>query len=691
MNQSKSPIRPMSESQLSGIIQQQTQRSLMHYTSEIANNIKDATRYYYGEKFGNEIKGKSQVVSRDVGDAVDWIMPSLMRIFGGSDRVCEFEPHSEQDEAEAEQATDYINYIYNRRNPGFTISYQFIKDILLNKNGILKVEYSVKKIPTTSYYSGLSKEVVDFLLADDNTEIVSISQTGEDQFDIKINEYKDKKEYNVIVIPPEEFLIHPLAKSADDSEFTAWRRRVSKSDLREIGVPESVIGRIQWNTGDNAYSSQGILAARHAPDGSAASDFSLGTPTTPAMEKTWYQESYIYIDFDGDGIAELRRVCSAGNTIISNDEWDESPFIGATANIISHKFYGLSLYDKLHDIQEIKSTLMRNMLDNIYSINHGRWQVIDGQVNLDDLLQNTSNGVVRVKMRDAVTPLPTPELPAENFQMLNYLDSVREDRAGVSKTSSGLDSNILHSNQSASAVNQVMTAAQQQIELIARVIAETGFKPLFSKLYALTTRHQDADDIFRLRGKFISVSPSSWNKQRTVNVVVGLGNHNKDQQLIHLQNMWNMAQGIVGNGGLNILTTYDRLYNLLSKISENSGYPDFHKYWLDPNSPQGRQGIKDFQEAQAKPKPEDIKANAQAQQVQVDAAKVKGDLSNRARELDIRERECAIKEKELTLEADKISLMRDELQIKRYEAVADATLTLDSNKAVAIGDGKIPV
>lgn len=687
------PVNRMKDYELVNIVNQSINHSLMHVSSAVSTNIRKATEYYYGLPLGNEIPKKSQVVSRDLADAVDWIMPSLMRIFSGSDRVVEFVPTGAEDIEEADQATDYINYLYQVKNPGFKITYQFIKDILLNKNGILKVYYTREPVVETGYYSGLDEEAIELLLLDDNIDLLEKTQMPDGTYDIRVSHTKYEGKYVVEVVPPEEFIISANAKDVDTAEMTGHRRLVTYSEMAKAGYPKEVLDRLNWSAteGNSSYLSGNIYSARHSVDG-ASSILGLGTDSNKSLRKAYVTEAFVRVDYDGDGIAELRRVVVVDNTLLLNEDVCFTPFIGATANIISHKFYGLSLYDKLKDIQEIKTVLLRNILDNQYNLNNGRWEILDGQVNLDDLLNNASDGIVRAKVRDSIKPLPTPTLPTDTYNLLSYMDSVREDRSGVSKTSQGLNANVLHSNQASSAVNQVMTAAQQQVELFARVIAETGFKPLFEKLYSLVVKHQSADDIFRLRNKFIPVSPSSWKHNRNVTVVVGLGNGNKDQQLIHLQNMWNMTAQIVSNGGMGILTTYGNIYHLLSEIAKNSGYPDYQKYWLDPDSPEGQAGIKAFQEAQAKPSPEEIRAQAEAEKVkgdlQIEVAKLQAQTKLKERELDLREREIAVEERKIQVASEELEIKREKNQIDKYKAISDATLTSQLGRNVGVGDGK---
>ena len=122
----------------------------------------------------------------------------------------------------------------------------------------------------------------------------------------------------------------------------------------------------------------------------------------PSMREIEVYEAYMKVDYDGDGIAELRRIVYAGHEILENEETDYVPFCSLCPIPMPHKFYGHSLADRTTDLQLIKTTITRQILDNLYLSNNARMMVVDGQANLDDLLTVTPGGVVRVKNPAAV-------------------------------------------------------------------------------------------------------------------------------------------------------------------------------------------------------------------------------------------------------------------------------------------------
>ena len=239
-------IKKLDENELVALVSGYVNQSTVFQENVLSKQMAEGNRYYYGQNFGNEKSDSSKVVSRDVADAIDWIMPSLMNIFGDGEKVVEFEPFNADDAEEAKQATDYINYIYNNRNNGFLITYQWFKDALLNKNGIVKHYWEFKEEVTFDFYTGLGHEELELLLAEDDIELLEQTVTADNLFDVKISKKKMTGEVKVENVPPEEFLINAEARSIAEADFVAHRRLVTKSDLRALGFSEDDLADISF-------------------------------------------------------------------------------------------------------------------------------------------------------------------------------------------------------------------------------------------------------------------------------------------------------------------------------------------------------------------------------------------------------------------------------------------------------------
>lgn len=687
---------PLTDDEIVTILRERVDQVVNFNDSQISADRGEALKYYFGMPFGNEVEGRSKVVSRDEQEVIDWIMPSLMKTFGGSDEVVQITPRKAEESEWALQATELLNYMYNVQNSGFLITYQWIQDALMYKNGIIKVyveEYPEKRY---EHYTGVDESDMEFILQDSpDAEILMQSQdpVHPGKFRIQLSRTKICRKFCVENVPPEEFLISGDAKSIEDAEFCVHRVEKTVSELRAMGVSEEILESLPDDEYDFVEGSPEKLT-RDVFDGQGDWTHSSEELDEEASRKIWIAECYPYLDVDGDGYAELRRIVLAGEHIISNEACEERPFCSITPYIIAHKFFGMSVHDKLKDIQLVRSTILRHLLDNVYANTNGRYEVVENMVNLKDLQDSVTGGYIKVKAPGQIKPLDTPQLSSDVYNMLNYFEKVRDQRSGVSDKTRGIDADFLHSNQAATSVNQMMTAAEQQIELIARVIAEVGFKVLFRKLYHLIVRHQDEELQFSLRGKFIKVNPTSWREDADVIVTVGLGNGNKDQQLMHLNTMLQMTQTVIEQGGMGILTDHKKVYNILTELSKNAGYRDVSRFWLDPESPEAQQAIRAMQEASQKPSPEEIKAQSDAMSKQSEAQSKQTqqqlDSQKLGADMEIRKRELALKERQASLEESRLQLEREQFTWERARDEAEHRLEETQQRAASLGDGRTP-
>ena len=649
----------ITEEELISRIRGEITESLGYMGDTISQQREQAMSYYYGLPFGNEVDGRSQYVDSTVQDTIEWIKPSLMRVFASGDEMVKFTPHGPEDVQMADQATDYVNYVFTKDNPGWEILYSWFTDALLSKNGIVKVWWEEYEEEEREEYRNLDEMSLTVLLSDEGVEVIEHTQTQEEgqppYHDLVIKRKKYDGRVKIENVPPSEFLISRESKSIQDARFVCHRVLKTLSELREM-YPDQNLGPEDLRGGDEDmmdFSAERL--ERYQFDKSATYWEGWGDATygEDGLRTYWLHESYLKTDFDGDGITELRKVCSVGSTILANDAIDSIPFVSITPVKIPHKFFGLSIADLVMDLQLMKSTLMRNLMDNMYNQNFGRYAVLEGQANLDDLLTQRPGGVVRVKSPNAVTPLATPALEPYSFQMLEYLDGVRESRAGVSRMSQGMNENALTSHTTATAVNAVMTAAQSRVELIARNFAETGVKDLMQTIYELLMKNQDRERVVMLRNNWVPVRPDSWRDKYDCTVSVALGSGNKDQQMMHLSQMLSFA-GEAMKGGLPIVSVQN-MYNLGAALVKAMGFQNVDDYLTNPATipPQPPQ-----------PSPEE---QMKAMEMQV-----------KQKELEIKAAEVQVKQQKIQQEYQKDAV---DAQLK----VAELNLEAQQGRAVAIG------
>lgn len=628
----------MSDMTLKAICQQKIEDSLAYFGGKLVQDRVKAMQYYYGQAYGNEIEGRSQVVSRDVAETVEASIPSFMRIFASGDQVVRYEPSKPGDEGAANQATDYVNWIWNQQNEGFRITHDWVKDGLLQRLGVIKIWWDTQTDIRKEHYKCLSDmqlqiiqtdpdvDVVDVMSYPDPTQPIPVQQPQTQAppsivppppqpmlHDVTVRRKQKKGRVRIMNVPPDEFLREHRSISLDDANFTAHRVRKSISDLIEMGYPRDVVENIPSD--EEEYNQERL--ERFAQEDQLP--YREVNEYDKSLRYVWITECYLRVDYDGDGIAEMRKVTVAGNshTILDNEEVDNHPFAAWTPIMMPHKLEGESLADFTMDLQLIKSTLWRQSLDNMYLTNNSRVVVLENQVYLDDLLNARPGGVIREKVPGAVRPFEVQEIAGSAMQMIEYVDQVAEKRTGISAYNQGLDADAL--NKTAAGISMIQEAGNQRLELMARVFAETGLKQAFKRILELVCQYQDKAETIRLRGKWIDMDPREWSDQYGVSIDVGLGTGNKRGAAQNMQMLLQLDQQIIQlQGGVNgPILTLQNIYEKLARLTESVGYRNVDTYYTDPGNqpynPPQKQDPKIQQEQQlaaAKMQIEQVKANA---------------------------------------------------------------------------------
>jgi hypothetical protein len=569
---------PLDEMQVKSILSHEIEDALGGLGSQVNEERIRALRFYYGREFGNEVDGRSKVILTDVADTIEWILPSLMRMFTGGQYIARFLPRGPDDVEGCEQATEYINQTFMNENRGFQVLHDWFKDALLEKNGIVKTYYEERLEPKVETYRGLTGSGVQLLLQDNTKEPIAFDQREDGTYDIRIRQRVPVGQIKIDLVPPEEFLIARRTIELNDATaFTAHRKKVTVSDLIALGfdrdivttlpsddTPEYTEGRIERLTEDESFP---VTTAERAD---------------PASREIWTTECYVRLDEDGDGYAELRKITVVGEqsiTILEDIEINNQPFTSITPIPMPHKFFGLSIADQVSDLQVIRSTLLRQMLDNMYLVNNGRFEVVDGAVEIDDLLTSRPGGIVRVTAPGMVNPLPTQPFNQVSFHMMEFLEGVRTMRTGAGQHNQGLDASSF-ANTTATGVSQMMSASYARIELIARIFAE-GVRDLFRKQLKLMIANPVQQRVIRMRGKWVEIDPSTWNAEMDCEVQVGLGVGQSQERIGFLMQVLQL-QGEMATRGLDTVTQQNS-YNAAVKLMEAMGLRNAEMYFTDPN------------------------------------------------------------------------------------------------------------
>lgn len=621
----------MTDIELQGIVGSEIDDAIDYIDNWVSPLRAKATEYYRGEPFGNEEEGRSQVVSMDVHDTVQAIMPSLMRIFHSSDRTVEYSPQNAEDVPAAKQATEYANFIINRDNNGFLEMHSAFMDALVRKVGIMKCYWEDNTETETINYTGLDDNALAALMSDPEVDVQIDMSTpmGEPMIDPETGQivippmshdvravytHADGR-VKMEAVPPEEFLISRVAKSVEDAEFVAHRRVVTVSELVAMGYEYDDV--VTMATIDDGMD---MNVERRTRNPAIVNEMS--SRDDPAMRKVLYIESYIKVDFDGDGIAELRKVCTAGdaNKILNNEPCALAPFATICPNPEPHDFFGMSVADTVMDVQRIKSNIMRSTLDSLSLSIHPRVAIVEGMVNIDDVMSTEMGSVIRQRAAGQVQPLNVPFVGQSAFPVLQYMDEIKEARTGISKASAGLDAGALQSS-TATAVAATVSAAAQHIEMIARVFAETGVKRLYELVLHNIITHQDKARMVRLNNDFVEIDPKSWNAKMDVSVSVALGRGSDTERMMMLRQIGEMQKEAMATmGPQNPLTDINKMSNTLKEMTKLAGFKDVSKFWSDPAQ---------FQP----PPPQPKEPTVEEQLVQVQIQSIRADMEKKAAEL----------------------------------------------------------
>jgi len=660
---------PMDDAELQSIITQDLTDAVSYVDSDLSPTRAKGTEYYRGDLFGNEVEGNSKVVAMEVRDTVSAMLPSLMRVFFNSENVVEFSPRGPEDIKMAQQATDYANYIFQNDNSGFLTTYAIFKDALVRKCGIAKFWWEDEEKVRIEEYTGLDEQTLQMLMQEPGGEVKVITSypdpdvneaqlttvdptTGAPMVmpapmihDVQIKRITKDGRIRIMAVPPEELLLDRRARSFDDATIIAHRQMATMADLLAMGYDQD---EIEENLSTTDLDSNDEYLARQP----LSTTFGTNDAANPMMRRVLYIEAYSRVDYDGDGIAELRKVCCMGGgyKVVRNLPASYIPFADFPCDPEPHTspLEAMSIFDITRDLQEIKSEILRNTLDSLAQSIHPRTAVVEGQVNIDDVLNNETGAIIRMRAPGMVQPLTTPFVGQAAFPMMEYMDQIKEDRTGMSKAAMGLNADALQSSTKA-AVAATISASQGRIELTARILAE-GMKKLFKGILFLVTTHQDKARMVRMRNEWVQIDPRFWDAGMDATINIALGNGDTNEKLQALMMIMSKQEQILQQlGPTNPLVTPMQFSNTLRKVVELSGFKDSTSFFQDIPA-----DYKPPEPPAPKPSPEEILAKVQAESIQAD-------IQKKAAELELKRQQMLLDD---DLARDK---MAQDLYLKKYE------------------------
>ena len=622
---------PMTETEIQGIAREAVLEAVDFVESEIAPSRIKAQRYFDGEVDIGEEDGRSKVVATKVRDTVRAIKPSLMRVFLSTDRAVEYVPSGPKDVNFAELATKYMQYKFNELG-GYRIINDAFHDALVKKVGIVKAYWDTYTDQEIYEYHDLNDQEYALIANEDNVEILEHDVEASIEIDpmgmqvemprhyLKIARNTERGDMCMESVPPEEFFVDRSAKRLEDAYVVAHRTEMRVSDLVAMGYDYDEVSELTGlSTANTTANSEEF--ERQGYDTVYAQE----SIQDPSMKLVAVTEAYMRIDVDGTGVAQLQRVVLGGDDyqLLSIEPWGEVPFAVFEIDPEPHTFFGRSIADILMNEQDASTMMLRGVLDNVALTNNPQREILDGQVNIEDLLNNEIAGIVRVKTSGAIRDLAVPFVAGQTLVAMQYLDAEIESKTGVTKASSGLNPDAMQST-TAAAVNATIQAAAGQVEVMARNLAEGGMRRLFKIMLKLMVENVDEAVMMRMAGgQYQPVDPRAWNAKMDVTVNVGLGTGREDQRSAALAQALQMQMQVYqGYGPNNGLVSMTNIRNTLADMLAIQGVRNSDRYFA-PMDAQMEQQLQAMAAQQQQQPPVDQQAQAiiQAEQIRAQAKK----------------------------------------------------------------------
>lgn len=638
---------------LEALLKRHQSAAVGSFNGTIGQHRAELMKRYLAAPYGDEVDGRSKVVDTGIRDTIESIKPDLMDIFVGGDRVVDFAPRGPEDADAARQETDICNYIFMQQNDGFMVLYNWITDALFQKVGYVKRYWDERKRVEIEEYDELLPDEAAELLADieaSSEEVEVLERAGGideetgavEPMYLKLRRTSVEKRYTVENVPPEEVLVSPTWTRVDFKHcpFVAHKRAVPVSDLIEMGFDRKRVEdlptfdrKLETEEAQVRFSEQEFTeSSRNVADDS--------------MREVLVYENYVLCDYDGDGIAEQLQVFTDGQGSILKrngakaiEYVTDAPFEAFCALPIPHRHYGLSVAELVQDLQKIKTVMTRQLIDNVVGSNNPDIVYDEDQASENTVTALSQTGFARnIPMPGGLAnigPMPIPQTAAQSLAAIEYVDSLRETRTGVTRYNQGIDADSL-APLAQGTVKNMMTAAQKKILMIARILAETGFKSLFVNMHRDLRAGPVKEMAVMLNNDFVQVNPRKWRGRSDVMVSVGLGTGDKDVQIARLQQILAEQKEALAYG----VTDYSHVYGTYRRILELSGFKDVGSFFPSPDD------VAQRPPQEEKPDPTMILAQIEMQKAQAQA-------QTKMAELELRKMEAQTKRLDVLMKDDR--------------------------------------
>ncbi|MDH3663709.1 MAG: hypothetical protein OEU92_27470, partial [Alphaproteobacteria bacterium] len=710
---------------------------------EVEEKREQLMKRFFAEPYGDEQEGLSQVVDTSVRDVVYWAEPELIDILLGAEKIATFDPVGAEDEEAAEQETDVVNHVALELNPAFLWVYSWVHDALTQVVGYVDVSWEEKTRRTTDRYRGVTEEELTQIIAEleeenDGAEVEVIGQeeynetvpatdpmTGQPMIDpqtgqpfeievplldVRLRVHGETTAKPVITpIPPEEISLPERHNSIslETASFIAWTPNLPKSDLIAMGLDREVVeGMAPSERSITTSGNEKETRQRVGENDQTA--ISTEDPDPGQMALVGFAKCYVRADFDGDGVAELLRVYSTHDGEIL--EWDAKmkdkvdsvawPYcieeveacgiVAMTPFVVPHRHQGVSLAELLMQSADTMTRYRRNLGDNVALHNAPR-RYIDEASETDSTWEDVresgpaGSNISWNSQQGGQPPMvePVPDLVSNILAAMDFEDRKREE-TGISRLQQGLNGEQAGTDTFRGQA-QLMDAANKKLRMVARGMAEVGFKKVFELVHMLLRKHANKELAIRLRGEWIDIDPRSWRERTDMTVQIGLGTGNKDLQMMHYSNLWERQAQMMSMGGVKP----EHLFNTFEKLVELAGIKAPERFATDPR----------LEEWQPPEPPQDplvqikqIEAQTSQMKMELDAQRIQLEREKMAFQAQMEAAKLAIEESKVELDAAeagaKVELARDKMRIDAAGKSADLALDIAKTEQASVEKGR---
>jgi hypothetical protein len=601
------------ESEITYVLRAERQQAVGFDDDEMNAARKQAMNYYKGVMPDMEsLPNRSSVVSTDVADAIESLLPDIIDIFLAGEDGLTFAAVGPEDEDAAKQETDYVRHVIFQQNKGFNLLYTGFKDAFLSRIGVFKFYFDAT--PEYQEYETEASELGLQELQQLGVEVISAepSRMVETQmgpmplFQVTARKMVRNGQVRVEAIPPEDFAVSPDTVDLCDTSYCAYRRRVRVQELLADGYDAEKVSTLRADETNDTFGVARDIAYEN-------DDLELHNAAIEELRVVEVIEHYIRADFEGQGRPQIWRIVTGNNEecILEIEKRARIEFAAGTPYPQTHRFYGLSVADKQIEIQRVKTALNRMLLDSGYFAHNQRPEVDMSKAlpeTIPALLDNQPGRPVPVKQSGAINAIQTAPVSFDILGALEYFNTVAEQRTGIMRFSQGLNPDTLHDTKGGAVIQ--LSAAQKRVRMMARQFAEGWIRDLFLGVHDLLRSNATVSDTVRLRNEWVQIDPSSWGRRKDLTIDIGIGSGGREDRFQRLTAFSErIAQIVELQGGLNgPLVSAANVYSLADQLGTVLDIKGVERFITDPEQAEPQE---------EGPGPEEQKAQAEMQMMQM--------------------------------------------------------------------------